>query len=92
MYLTTKFSVLALICGILIIFAISMIALAFACLIGWVVALILRNKTTKIILGILGSILVILIAIFMRVAMNFMMVGIIENAGAVDEFMNENFP
>lgn len=92
MYLILKFSVAALVCGILMIFVISMIALALACLIGWVVALILRNKTTKIILGILGSVLVVLIAIFMRAAMNFMMVGIIQNAGAVDEFMTENFP
>ena len=33
-----------------------------------------------------------MLAVFLRAAMNFMMVGIIQNAGAVDEFMKENFP
>ena len=91
-YLISKFSVVALICGILMLFIIAMISLALACLVGWIVALIVRNKTTKIILGILGSILAIVLAVFFRVAMNFMMVGIIQNIDTVDEFMRENFP
>lgn len=91
-YLAAKFNVAALICGVSMLFVIAMISLALACLVGWIVALILRNKTTKIILGILGSLVVICLAVFFRVAMNFMMVGIIQNINSVDEFMRENFP
>lgn len=92
MYQTLKFSVASLICGILLIFIISMISLTIACLIGWFVAFILRNKTTKIILSLLGSVILILFAFFFRAAMNFMMVGVIQNVEEVEGFMRENFP
>ena len=91
-YQIFKASVAALVSGILILLILAMISLALACLVGWLVALIVRNKTTKIILSILGSILVIGIAIFLRGAMNFLMVAIIQNIDALNEFMNENYP
>lgn len=92
MYQIFKVSLASLLCGILMLFVISMVSLAIACLVGWIIALIVRNKTTKIILSILGGIVLIAIAIFLRAGMNFLMVGLIQNMGAVNEFMTENFP
>lgn len=92
MYATFKFSVAAFVFGILMIFIISMASLAFACFIGWFVALITKNQITKIILSTVGAILLIVVFIAVRAFMNFLMVGIIQNMTALNQFIMYRAP
>lgn len=92
MYATVKFSGLALLFGILMIFIISFASMAFACLIGWFVALISKNQITKIILSTIGTILLIVIVVALRGFMNFLMVGIIQNMTVLSEFVMFRMP
>lgn len=92
MYQTVAFSPMALIFGFLICFVIAMFALTFACLIGWFVAIILKNKITKIILSIIGTFLLISIVVIVRGFINFLMFGIINNIDQINQFMTSNAP
>lgn len=66
--------------------------MAFACLIGWFVALISKNQITKIILSTIGTILLIVIVVALRGFMNFLMVGIIQNMTVLSEFVMFRMP
>lgn len=90
MYQTAIFSPIALTTGILMCFAIAMISLAISCLLGWLVAIILKNKITKIFLSVIGSLLLIFIVVIVRAFINFVMSGIIQNINEINSFMTEN--
>lgn len=69
-----------------------MISLAFACLIGWFIAIICKNQITKIILSIVGMLILIGFAFTARAFMNYLMIGLIENINTVNDFMMANAP
>lgn len=72
-------AILSLLFGILMMIVISMIVLVLACLIGWIIAILTRNKTTKIILSLIGFFILFCIIFGSRIFTQNLIVSLIEN-------------
>lgn len=79
--------IVPLVFGILMMILIGMVAIAFACLIGWFITLLTRNSTSKIILSIVGFLILFVVIFGSRAFANDLITTLLDNLDSVGQVM-----